>query len=247
VRAYGLIGYPLSHSFSKKYFSQKFETEQISDAAYELYPLPDISDLSALLKRNADLKGLNVTIPYKESVLPFLHHKSKAVEEIGACNCIKIQNGILSGYNTDVIGFEQTLTPLLLPHDQQALILGTGGAAKAVAWVLKQNNILYRFVSRKAGANCISYEQITAPLLETTSIIINTTPLGMQPNVDAMPSLPVEWLSAFHLCIDLIYNPSKTLFLVNAEKQGSRIKNGLQMLEVQAIESWNIWNDPHFL
>jgi shikimate dehydrogenase len=243
MRQFGLIGYPLSHSFSKKYFTDKFKNEQIADCSYELYPLRSIDDLPALLRETPGLAGFNITIPYKESVLTFLSGASQAVQEIGACNCVRIEKGKLIGFNTDVTGFEQTLLPHLRPHQKKALILGTGGAAKAVAWVFKQHQIAYQNVSRQKGVQCIEYKEVTKEVLEEYTIVVNTTPLGMQPNVNDCPSVNFEWVNATHLCIDLIYNPLKTVFLARAEQSGANIVNGLEMLMIQAEESWKIWND----
>lgn len=242
MRQFGLIGYPLSHSFSKNYFNRKFNDEGIHDCSYELYPIASIAELKSLLDTEKGLHGLNVTIPYKEAVLPFIDHVSTAAQQIGACNCISIKEGKLTGYNTDVIGFEQTLLPLLQPNHKKALVLGTGGAAKAVAWVLQKLKIEYSYVSRHAKKGQLSYEQIDAAILKDFGIIINTTPLGMQPNINQKPSLPYINLTEQHLCYDLIYNPEKTAFLQEAEKQGAVIKNGLDMLLIQAEESWRIWN-----
>ncbi|MBY0477555.1 MAG: shikimate dehydrogenase [Chitinophagaceae bacterium] len=242
MKQFGLIGYPLSHSFSKNYFTKKFQDEGIANCRYELFPIKTITELNILLQQENELQGLNVTIPYKETVLPFLQHVSPAVAEIGACNCIRIKDGQLEGFNTDVIGFEQTLQPLLMPQHTKALILGTGGAAKAVAWVLKQKGIHYQYVSRTQGEGRMTYEELNANVLSSYTIIINTTPLGMQPNIHQKPSLPYTLLTQQHLCYDLIYNPSKTNFLLEAEKQGAVIKNGEDMLIIQAEESWKIWN-----
>lgn len=242
MRQFGLIGYPLSHSFSKNYFSQKFIKEGIVGCAYELYPLESIGHFPQLLKSVPALCGLNVTIPYKEAVLPFLHEMSPEVQEIGACNCIKIQEGRLIGYNTDTTGFEQSIRPFLKPHHQQALILGTGGAAKAVQWVLAKLGIGYTTVSRIATMENLTYEQLNAETIQHYQLIINCTPLGMQPNVHLLPSLPYSSLNSQFLCYDLIYNPAKTAFLQQAELQGATIQNGAEMLEIQAEESWKIWN-----
>lgn len=242
MKQFGLIGYPLSHSFSKSYFHNKFIEQGISNYSYELYPLKSIDELSALLSSVPHLTGLNVTIPYKEAVLAYLNDASAAVKEIGACNCIHIQEGRLTGYNTDVIGFEQTLLPLLKPHHKKALILGTGGAAKAVAWVLQKLNIEYSYVSRNEKQNCFSYEQLTPDRIKEYQVIVNSTPLGMQPNINQKPSLPYSSLNNQYLCYDLIYNPAKTAFLQQAELFGAQIKNGQEMLEIQAEESWKIWN-----
>lgn len=246
MRQFGLIGYPLTHSFSARYFAGKFEREQIAGCAYDLYPLEQVSELPGLLERVPQLCGLNVTIPYKEAVLPYLTGASAAVHETGACNCIRIENGQLFGFNTDVIGFEATLQPLLQPKHRQALILGTGGAAKAVAWVLKKLGIEYRYVSRTAAAGQLSYEQLDAELLQSHLLIINTTPLGMQPRVDTCPSIPFESIGNQHLCIDLVYNPPQTLLLQRAAERGAVTANGGLMLEVQAEASWLVWNDAGF-
>ena len=242
MRQFGLIGYPLSHSFSKKYFTEKFAAENISGCNYELYPIESIELFPSLLQDIAGLEGLNVTIPYKESVLPFLHEQSTAVQEIGACNCIRIRNGKLTGFNTDVVGFRQSIEPLLQSHHQNALVLGTGGAAKAVVWVLKQLGINYNYVSRTKSKGVLSYDDLTAELLKNHPLVINTTPLGMQPKVDAKPSLPYQAVTASFLFYDLVYNPAKTAFLAAAEQQGAVIKNGADMLVIQAEESWKIWN-----
>ncbi len=243
MKQYGLIGFPLSHSFSKKFFTDKFKNEQLSGCSYELYPLRSIDELPDLLRNTPNLSGLNVTIPYKESVIPFLTTSAPVVQDIGACNCIRVAEGVLHGYNTDVIGFEQTLVPHLRPHHQKALILGTGGAAKAVAWVLKKHQIQFQYVSRQKNPQTIEYEEISKEVLDRFTIVINTTPLGMQPNVNASPSVNCNWMNHQHLCIDLIYNPAKTVFLEAAEKAGATIENGLKMLEIQAEESWKIWNN----
>ncbi|MFN4285013.1 MAG: shikimate dehydrogenase family protein [Lacibacter sp.] len=247
MRQFGLIGYPLTHSFSARYFAQKFEREQITGCAYDLYPLEHIGELPALLQRIPHLCGLNVTIPYKEAVLPFLTGASAAVHQTGACNCIRIESGKCFGFNTDVIGFEATLKPLLQPRHTHALVLGTGGAAKAVAWVLQQLGINYQFVSRTPQANQLEYTQLNEALLQKHLLIINTTPLGMQPRVDTCPSVPFAWIGPQHLCIDLVYNPPQTLFLQRAAERGAVTANGALMLEVQAEASWKVWNDAGFM
>ncbi|MFN5136444.1 MAG: shikimate dehydrogenase family protein [Chitinophagaceae bacterium] len=238
---YGLIGYPLSHSFSKKYFTEKFLREGIENCVYELFPIEKIDLFPSLIESQPQLRGLNVTIPYKEQVLLYLDELSDAVKEIGACNCIAFTNGKLIGYNTDVIGFEQSLLPLLKPHHTHALVLGTGGAAKAVCWVLNKLKIDFKIVSRSSGTDYLSYHDLNANIISNYPIIINTTPLGMQPNVNSKPSLPYESITNKHLCYDLVYNPPLTSFLKTAEGQGAIIKNGLQMLELQAEAAWEIW------
>jgi shikimate dehydrogenase len=242
MRLFGLIGYPLTHSFSKDYFGEKFKRELIKDCRYENFQLADITELSKIIEGHADLEGLNVTIPYKESVLPFLDEKNELVSQTGACNCIKIMNGKLVGFNTDVIGFEKSLLSKLQPEHKNALILGTGGAAKAVEFVLKKNQIQYTYVSRRQSQNSITYEQLTPPVLEKTKLIINTTPVGMYPKVKEMLPLPFEAITPKHFLFDLIYNPSKTLFLRKGEERGATIQNGYEMLVCQAEESWKIWN-----
>jgi len=243
MRQFGLIGYPLSHSFSKKYFTEKFQHEGIPGCAYENYPIASINELNNVLHGAPAPEGLNVTIPYKESVLPFLHYQSEVVREIKACNCIKISNGRLSGYNTDVTGFEISLREQLQPHHRNALILGTGGAAKAVEWVLRKLGISYQYVSRQEKQSALGYEQVTPALLENTQLIINTTPLGMYPAVDNFPPIPYEALGHQHYLFDLVYNPARTLFLQKGEARGASVKNGQDMLVIQAEESWRIWND----
>lgn len=243
MRQFGLIGYPLSHSFSKKYFTEKFEKEGWPGCSYENFPLPYIDALPAMLKSNPLLEGFNVTIPYKEQVIPFLSGATAVVTEIKACNCIQVKNGQLYGHNTDVTGFEISLKERLSYHHQKALILGTGGAAKAVEFVLKKLGIHYRYVSRKAGNNNLSYEAVTPDLLAAHTLIINTTPLGMYPQTEGLPPLPYGALGSKHYLFDLVYNPVKTLFLQKGEAQGAVIKNGQDMLIIQAEESWKIWNN----
>jgi shikimate dehydrogenase len=246
MRKFGLIGYPLSHSFSKKFFTQKFESEGIQDCEYELYPIETIDSLSLLLSDNPDLEGLNVTIPYKLEVLPLLNEIDEAAQAIGAVNCIKITgkgpNAKLKGYNTDAYGFEESLKPLLEPGHQKALILGDGGAAKAVKYVLNKLGIPFVIVTRSPTDTSILYEEVTEEILSTHTIIINTTPLGMSPNVISSPDLPYHYITAQHLVYDLVYNPEETAFLNKAKVQDAKIKNGLEMLYLQAERSWYLWN-----
>jgi shikimate dehydrogenase len=242
MRLFGLIGYPLSHSFSKKYFTEKFEVEGITDSRYELYSLSSIDEFSSLLSTNPALQGLNITIPYKKQVVQFLH-ASEIPEGLPACNCIKIDNGKLIGYNTDTIGFEKSLLPLLQSHHNKALVLGNGGAAEAVVFVLKKNKIDFKVVSRKIHAgSALTYDEIDKSMIEQNTVIINTTPLGMYPNLNECPDIPYQFISDKHLLYDLVYNPAKTLFLQKGEEKGAVIKNGEQMLVLQAEESWKIWN-----
>ncbi len=237
---YGLIGYPLTHSFSPEWFSEKFAAEGI-DAVYKAYPLENIESLNDLLA-NYPLKGLNVTIPYKKDVVEFLDHISPAVEKIGAVNCIDIRNGKRYGYNTDVIGFERSLTPLLQPQHTKALILGTGGAAQAVKYVLEELGIKHQSISRNKSEDTLTYEDITEEIIAQHPLIINTTPLGMLPDTDVAPAIPYQALTEKHLLYDLIYNPAETKFLHLGKSHGATIKNGHEMLILQAEASWEIWN-----
>jgi shikimate dehydrogenase len=243
MRKFGLIGYPLGHSFSMKYFSGKFQRESISDCQYSNFEIPSIKHLADLLE-DPELEGLNITIPFKQDVIPFLHKKSQVVEETGACNCIKIKNGTLTGYNTDVEGFEKSLEEKLTTKDKRALILGTGGSSRAVAWVLQKKGIGFLLVSRnKSGADQqITYNELNREIMQSHSLIVNCTPLGMYPNTEACPPVPAEWIGPEHYLFDLIYNPVKTVFLEMGERAGARIKNGQDMLAIQAEASWTIWN-----
>jgi shikimate dehydrogenase len=243
MRLFGLIGYPLSHSFSQKFFTEKFEKEGIKDCSYSNFPIDSIDRFPGIIKDNPNLQGLNVTIPYKEKVILFLDDRSDVVKSIGACNCIKIRDGKLSGYNTDVPGFEKSFVKNLKPHHKQALVLGTGGASKAVKYVLQKLDIPFKVVSRNPKHGEISYDSINAENVKEFPVIINTTPLGMQPKVNECPSLPYSSIGKEHYLFDLIYNPAKTVFLAEAEKRGATIVNGHEMLINQAEESWRIWNE----
>ena len=242
MRRFGLIGFPLGHSFSKKYFTEKFLKEKIIDCVYDSFPLESIEELPFLLKKNSDLIGLNITIPYKEKIKVYLDTYSKVVSETGACNCIHIVKGKLIGYNTDVTGFQQTLQNSFSSLPSRALILGTGGSSKAVAYVLKQLNIDYIFVSRNPSAATISYEQLSKDIINQSLLIINTTPLGMYPHIVEAPPISYEAIGANHCLFDLIYNPEETLFLQKGAARGASVRNGLEMLKIQAEESWRIWN-----
>jgi shikimate dehydrogenase len=244
MKVFGLIGYPLTHSFSKKYFTEKFAILGLVDHTYELFPLENITDLPQLIANNPNLVGLNVTIPYKESVIPYLNSLDDTAKAVGAVNTIAIRDGNLTGYNTDVIGFSQSLKPLLHPHHERALILGTGGAAKAVAYVLKGLGIQYYFVSRekKNLPNCLTYTELNAAVFNACKLIVNTTPVGMYPNIDDAPALPYEFFTPQHLAYDLIYNPTKTEFMKRAALQGAHTVNGLNMLYSQAEAAWKIWS-----
>lgn len=240
---YGLIGYPLTHSFSPSYFNNKFQHEGV-DAVYHSFAIPDIEHFTTLLQTHPHLSGLNVTIPYKQSVISYLNELDTVAEVIGAVNCIAITNGNTKGYNTDVIGFEQSLLPLLQPHHTHALVLGTGGASKAVRYVLHKLDIAYQMVSRTKGPANLTYHDLTDELIAAHPIIINTTPQGMYPYVDKAPLIPFTSVGSGHLLYDLIYNPEETLFLRTGKIQGAQTRNGLEMLHLQAEAAWRIWNQP---
>jgi shikimate dehydrogenase len=242
MRRFGLIGKTLKHSFSKTWFTKKFSEEGIHDCSYENYELLSVDLLPGLINANPELEGINVTIPYKEDVLKLLTYSDELVKEIGACNCIKIENGILSGYNTDALAFQRSLRSHLQSHHQCALVLGSGGASKAVQFALKKMNIDFLVVTRNKKGHFIGYEDLGQDLIEGHQVIINTTPLGTYPNVDEDPPIPYQWISSQHLLFDLVYNPPKSKFLLQGEKQGASIINGYEMLEGQAEESWRIWN-----
>lgn len=241
MRRFGLIGYPLTHSFSQKYFTEKFAQEGIHQCVYENFSLIEINELATVLQQE-DLCGLNVTIPYKKQVLSFLTDVSSVVSKIGACNCIEIKNGRLTGHNTDVAGFEKSLFPFLQSYHTKALILGTGGASAAVAFVLDKLGITFQYVSRLASDVSISYDSVDEDMISSHQLVINTTPLGMYPNVDECPAIPYQYLTPQHHLYDLIYNPAETKFLAKGTLQGATTQNGQEMLILQAEESWQIWN-----
>lgn len=243
---YGLIGRKLGHSFSAEFFNKKFKEEGIN-ASYRLFELKEISELPEILINNKNLKGLNVTVPFKEEVLPYLTSIAEEAEEIGAVNVLKInpdKNKLdIKGFNTDVIGFRDSLVPLLRPDINQALILGTGGASKAVGFVLKKLGIKTLFVSRQTSKGDLTYEMIDKKIMEQNLLIVNTTPLGMFPDINSAPPLPYDFITNEHICYDLVYNPLETVFLKKAALKGAVIKNGLEMLHLQAIASWDIWTE----
>ena len=247
MRLFGLIGYPLAHSFSARYFAEKFAKERISETDYRLFPIEDISQIHSLISKNPDLEGFNVTIPHKISILPYLDKISPEAAEVGAVNCVKISRnstGIhLIGYNTDVFGFRESLIPFLKQHHINALVLGTGGASKAVCYSLNSLDINYTLVSRSPDKSVIlHYNQITESIIHENPLIINTTPIGQFPDIEACPDIPYQFLSNKHLLFDLIYNPVQTRFLKNGLDYGASILNGHQMLKLQAEKSWEIWN-----
>lgn len=242
---YGLIGYPLGHSFSKGYFTEFFSKENI-DAEYKNFELPQINDLAHILREESNLKGFNVTIPYKQQVFAFLDEIDAAAQAIGAVNVVKVirdgEHIRLKGYNTDVIGFTDSIRPLLKPHHTHALILGTGGASKAVAYALQQLGLQYHFVSRSQGAD-FTYADLTPEILARHMVIINTTPLGMYPKVEGCPPLDYGAIDAQFLLFDVVYNPTKTQFLLRGEQAGATICNGMDMLIGQARAAWRIWTE----
>lgn len=241
----GLIGYPLSHSFSKKYFTAKFVQEKIQGWQYELFPIENIEQLPALLKKHPNLVGLNVTAPYKQKVLKYLDEIHPSITQIEAVNCIQIQNGKLKGFNTDVIGFQVSMQSFLTKSmnvvdipNLKALILGTGGAAKAVAYSLEQLNIPFQQVSRNAG---LRYADLDENMILNHKLIVNTTPVGTFPNIENAPHLPYESLTNQHFLYDLVYNPIETMFMKKGKAQGASVENGLAMLHLQAEAAWDIW------
>ena len=242
---YGLIGYPLGHSFSIGYFNEKFQNECI-DATYENFEIPSIENLTEILDSNPELKGLNVTIPYKEKAISYLDSISPEARAIGAVNVIKVTHKgnktELKGYNSDVIGFTQSIEPLLERYHKKALVLGTGGASKAIIFSLKSLGIETLTVSRYERHGCVRYEDITPEMIKEYNVIVNCTPCGMYPQTDDCPNLPYEAMDNHTLLYDLIYNPDETLFLKKGKAQGATVKNGLEMLLLQAFASWNFWN-----
>ncbi|MCF0243235.1 MAG: shikimate dehydrogenase [Bacteroidaceae bacterium] len=242
---YGLIGYPLGHSFSISYFNEKFENEHIN-AEYINFEMPSIDDFLEVLAMNPELKGLNVTIPYKEKVMQFLDQVSPEARAIGAVNVIKVETKggktQLLGFNSDVIGFTESIKPMLMPYHKKALVLGTGGASKAIAYSLKQLGVEPVFVSRYQRPGTIQYETITPEVVKEYNVIVNCTPCGMFPHSDQCPNLPYEAMDNHTILYDLIYNPDQTLFMRKGAKYGAKVKNGLEMLLLQAFASWEFWN-----
>ena len=263
MKQYGLIGYPLSHSFSQKYFTEKFEREMIPDSEYHVFPMEHISELPALLRNHPDLCGLNVTVPHKIAILKYLDWIEADAKSAGAVNCIRIsaespvtaafsgELGIkghdfrLEGFNTDIYGFEMSLKPFLKDHHDQALVLGDGGAAKAVKCVLESLGINFKVVTRKAIEGNLQFSELKPHHIKHHTLIVNTTPVGMYPNVDECPPIPYEAITDDHLLYDLIYNPEKTLFLKKGEERGAAIKNGYEMLILQAEKGWEIWTSKN--
>ena len=244
MKQFGLIGYPLSHSFSKKYFSEKFTKESIKGCDYELFELPSLKDFRQWIEGLKDLNGLNVTIPYKQEVIPFLDRLDDKAKAIGAVNVIKKENdGTFTGYNSDYYGFKLSLEQFLgNTKPSKALVLGTGGASKAVVVALQDMGIVPQYVSRTAGNGAIAYDELTPTIITTHTLIINTSPVGMYPDLEQCPAIPYEQLGSGHYLYDLVYNPSETLFMKKGLEKGAKAKNGLDMLVLQAEKAWEIWN-----
>jgi len=243
MKTFGLIGKNISYSFSENYFTTKFKDLNIQDCSYSTFDIQSISELESILKNNPNLKGLNITIPYKEEILPLLHKISKKARQIKAVNCIKIsKKGTLKGYNTDCLGFKKSIKPLLKKHHTNALLFGTGGASKAIEFALKELNINVTYVSRTKSKKGLTYSELDKKTLQNHQILINCTPLGTFPDVDKCLDIPYNFITASHIVFDLIYNPAETLFLKKAAQQGATINNGYDMLVFQAEKSWEIWN-----
>ncbi|QYS86123.1 shikimate dehydrogenase [Flavobacterium oreochromis] len=244
MKKLGLLGRNISYSFSKNYFKDKFQNESLTSFfSYDNYDIQKIDEFKNIIINEPNLIGLNVTIPYKEEIIPLLDRLSETAKYIGAVNTIKINSKKeLIGDNTDFYGFQESLIPLLCDHHKKALILGTGGASKSIAYALKNLGIEYLFVSRKQSLNTISYNELNASIITEYNIIINCTPLGTYPNIKDCPSIPYEFITSNHLVYDLIYNPEKTTFLIKAKEKGAIIKNGYEMLVLQAEKAWEIWN-----
>jgi shikimate dehydrogenase len=246
MTTYGLIGYPLGHSFSRQFFTEKFEKEKI-DAQYLNFEIPSIEEFPKIIESHPELRGLNVTIPYKQQVMQYLDDISEEAKAIGAVNVVSVKpqsnsQPYLKGYNSDVIGFVESIKPLLKPHHQKALILGTGGASKAIHYGLEEKlGMETLFVSRTQRNDVITYNDITPEVLKEYEVIVNCSPVGMFPHVDECPALPYEAMNGNHLLYDLVYNPLETLFMKKGAAQGATVKNGLEMLHLQAIASWEFW------
>ena len=246
MKKLGLIGYPLGHSFSKSYYLNKFENENIIDIDYDLYPIEHISSFEELYLSDPNYVGFNITIPHKQNIMPYLTELSTEAKEIQAVNCITIKRSgekvILKGYNTDAYGFQKSLQPLLQSHHTHALILGNGGAAKAVCYALRQLGIEYKLISRTKAKDQLTYQDLDKEIMASHKLIINCTPLGTYPNVSDFPDIPYEFITSDHLLYDLIYNPEETTFLSKGKANGATIKNGYEMLVLQAGQNWKIWN-----
>ena len=239
---YGIIGFPLGHSFSKGFFTEKFARESI-DAQYLNFEIPDATMLKDVLCENPELRGLNVTLPHKQAVIPLLDELSDEAREIGAVNVIRVRDGRLKGFNSDIIGFSESIKPLLQPHHSKALILGTGGASRAIRVGLSRLGIEWTYVTRSPREGMFAYSDLTPEVMKEYTVIVNCSPVGMFPKVDQAPAIPYELLTPKHLLFDLVYNPEDTLFMKRGREQGAIVKNGLEMLHLQAVASWRFWNE----
>lgn len=248
MKLFGLIGYPLHHSFSKGYFTEKFLKEGLSDHAYLNFPIDDISKIIDVVEKNKELNGFNVTIPYKEKIIPYLSSISKDALGVRAVNTVRVDRKgkkiSLAGYNTDVDGFRDSLLRIVRPDIKNALILGTGGASKAVAYVFKELEINFQFVTRRKTEKFIAYQDLNKMIIEASPLIINTTPQGTFPEINTFPDIPYEYITGAHILFDLVYNPPETVFLREGKKRGAAVVNGLDMLFKQAERAWFIWNNP---
>ncbi|MBD1263021.1 shikimate dehydrogenase [Maribacter polysiphoniae] len=239
---YGLVGKNISYSFSESYFEEKFKKLGLEGYSYRNFDLSQIEEFTPLIQENKHIKGLNVTIPYKEAVIPYLDRLNKKAKKIGAVNTIKFTKKGLKGYNTDIYGFKKSIKPFLTKNHTKALILGTGGASKAVAFVFGELGIKFKFVSRRPKKNQLLYTDLNEKIMKEYTVLVNCTPLGTFPNIEEKPNIPYQWITDAHLLFDLIYNPEKSAFLREGENQGAAICNGLRMLELQAEKAWKIWN-----
>jgi len=248
-RLFALIGYPLTHSFSERYFNEKFVREGIADTVFKSFSFEHVDTIKEIIDTHPNLKGFAITIPHKKAILPYLDETTEEVHQMGACNCVRIDDGKLIGYNTDVIGFERSFMKKLQPHHKSALILGHGGAAAAVEFVLRKLKIDYSFVSRNKNEveDILSYDELNPEIINQYTIIINTTPLGTFPKVDDAPNIPYHLLTPQHYLFDLVYNPAETKFLRLGKAQGATVENGYEMLVLQAEENWKIWNEKKLI
>jgi shikimate dehydrogenase len=242
MEQYGLIGYPLGHSFSRRFFNEEFFPEHGIEAEYLNFEIPEADGLLEVVRTHPLLRGLNCTIPHKQAIIPLLDEISPEAREIGAVNVIRIRDGRLKGFNSDIIGFMDSLRPLLRPHHRRALVLGSGGASKAVWAGLRRLGLEPTQVSRKAGDGALSYEMLTPEVMAEHTVVVNCSPVGMFPRVDDCPAIPYELLSERHLLYDLVYNPLDTLFMQRGRERGTTVKNGLEMLRLQALASWTFWH-----
>lgn len=242
MEQYGLIGYPLGHSFSRRFFNEEFFPEHGIEAEYLNFEIPEADGLLEVVRTHPLLRGLNCTIPHKQAIIPLLDEISPEAREIGAVNVIHIRDGRLKGFNSDIIGFMDSLRPLLRPHHRRALVLGSGGASKAVWAGLLRLGLEPMQVSRKAGDGVLSYEMLTPEVMADCTVVVNCSPVGMFPHVDECPAIPYELLSGRHLLYDLVYNPLDTLFMQRGRERGATVKNGLEMLRLQALASWKFWH-----